>query len=149
MDVFTAIADPVRRDLLRTLSAGSARVVDLAAGRPISRPAVSRHLRVLAEAGLVVAEDAGRERHYRASPPGLRPLEAFLDELSAGGRRPPVTPAMLDALDLEVRRVVRDHRDDRDHEDHEDHRDHPDRRGDGRATDHPHTHPHAHPGETA
>ena len=148
MDVFTAIADPVRRDLLRTLSAGSARVVDLAAGRPISRPAVSRHLRVLAEAGLVVAEDAGRERHYRASPPGLRPLEAFLDELSAGGRGRPSRPrcstrstSRCAASSVTAGTTVTTRT--------EDHRDHPDRRGDGRATDHPHTHPHAHPGETA
>lgn len=92
MDVFAAIADPVRRDLLRTLSAGSARVVDLAAGRPISRPAVSRHLRVLADAGLVVVDDVGRERHYRARPQGLRPLTAFLAHLAPADHRPPVDP---------------------------------------------------------
>lgn len=108
MDVFTAIADPVRRDLLRTLSAGPARVVDLAAGHPISRPAVSKHLRVLADAGLVHAEDVGRERHYRAHPDALAPVAAFLAEVSRVGARPPVTATMLDALDLEVRRVARD-----------------------------------------
>ena len=86
MDVFAAIADPVRRDLLRTLSAGSARVVDLAAGRPISRPAVSKHLRVLAEAGLVVAEDVGRERHYRARPDGPAAARGLPRRARAGGR---------------------------------------------------------------
>ena len=111
MDVFAAIADPVRRDLLRTLSEGSARVVDLAAGRSISRPAVSKHLRLLSDAGLVVADDVGRERHYRARSEGLRPLAAFLAELAPAAVLPPVTPAMLDALDLEVRRVGRDRRD--------------------------------------
>ena len=109
MDVFAAIADPVRRDLLRTLSAGSVRVADLAAGRPISRPAVSKHLRVLSDAGLVDAVDVGRERHYRARSDALRPLAAFLAELASGGvPQPPVTPGMLDALDLEVRRAGRD-----------------------------------------
>ncbi|HSF99433.1 MAG TPA: metalloregulator ArsR/SmtB family transcription factor [Ornithinibacter sp.] len=108
MDVFAAIADPVRRDLLRTLSAGSARVVDLAADRPISRPAVSKHLRVLAEAGLVVAQDVGRERHYRVRAEALHPVEDLLAEIAAAGARPPVTPTMLDALDLEVRRVGRE-----------------------------------------
>lgn len=83
VDVFAAIADPVRRDLLRALSAGSARVVDLAAGRPISRPAVSKHLRLLADAGLVLAQDVGRERHYRVDPEALRPVEAFLAEIAA------------------------------------------------------------------
>ena len=53
MDVFGALADPVRRSLLDELAAGPSRVVDLAARRPISRPAVSKHLRLLAEAGLV------------------------------------------------------------------------------------------------
>ncbi|HET6969063.1 MAG TPA: metalloregulator ArsR/SmtB family transcription factor [Ornithinibacter sp.] len=127
MDVFTAVADPVRRDLLRALSAGSARVVDLAAGRPISRPAVSRHLRVLTDAGLVVADDVGRERHYRARPQGLRPLADFLTDLSPADLSPPVTPDALDALDLEVRRVGRDRR---------------------QADDTP-DHAHRHPGETA
>jgi len=75
MDVYAALADPVRRDLLRRLARGSARVVDLAADHPISRPAVSRHLRVLGEAGLVAAEERGRERHYTLVPEGLRPVE--------------------------------------------------------------------------
>ena len=113
MDVFAAIADPVRRDILRTLSAGSVRVADLAAGRPISRPAVSKHLRVLSDAGLVDAVDVGRERHYRARPGALAPLAAFLAEVTEATAvpEPPVTPAMLDALDLEVRRAGRDRRD--------------------------------------
>jgi len=110
MDAFTAIADPVRRDLLRTLAGGSARVVDLAAGRPISRPAVSKHLRVLARAGLVVADDVGRERHYRVRAQALGVVAAFLRELAAGAVGPPVPAAMLDGLDLEVRRVGRDRR---------------------------------------
>ncbi|WP_392542038.1 ArsR/SmtB family transcription factor [Oryzobacter telluris] len=110
MDVFAAIADPVRRDLLRALSRGSARVADLAAAHPISRPAVSKHLRVLGEAGLVEADDVGRERHYRLRPGPLEAVRALLDELGTPALRPPVVAGALDALDLEVRRVGRDRR---------------------------------------
>lgn len=125
MDVFAAIADPVRRDLLRTLGGGSARVVDLAADLPISRPAVSKHLRVLSEAGLVAAEVVGRERHYRVAPEALRPVEVFLGEIGGTRARPPVSPTVLDALDLEVRRVGRD-RDGTDHDiDHDIDHSHP------------------------
>lgn len=108
MDVFGALADVVRRDLvLRLARGGPARVVDLAAVHPISRPAISRHLRVLEEAGLCAAEDRGRERHYRFEPAGLAPVRSWL---AATSDAPPVTSTMLDALDLEVRRTVRDRR---------------------------------------
>ena len=115
VDAFAALADPVRRGLLRRLAAGPARVVDLAAEHPVSRPAISRHLRVLTEAGLVHGQDRGRERHYRLDPAPLAAVRELLDELSppaaaAGGRpRPPVTAADLDALDTEVRRTSREH----------------------------------------
>ena len=121
MDAFAAIADPVRRDLLRALSSGSARVVELAAGRTISRPAVSKHLRVLADAGLVVADDVGRERHYRMRPEGLAPMADLVADLLPVLAHPPatapVTTVALDALDLEVRRVGRDRRSDRHRDD--------------------------------
>ncbi|GAA5144291.1 hypothetical protein GCM10023340_11840 [Nocardioides marinquilinus] len=106
MDPFAALADPVRRELLRALAAGPARVVDLAAAHPISRPAVSRHLRLLTEAGLAVAEDRGRERHYALHPAGLGPVATFLRDLAG----PPVPEHALDALELEVRRTVRERR---------------------------------------
>ena len=109
MDVFAALADPVRRSLLLELSRGSARVVDLAADRPISRPAVSRHLRLLSEAGLTVAEDRGRERHYSVRTDALTPVAEFVAQLS-GGPEPPFTASVLEALDLEVRRTVRERR---------------------------------------
>ena len=107
MDPFPALADPVRRELLRTLARRSARVVDLAAMHPISRPAVSKHLRVLVDAGLVSAETHGRERHYALVPGGLDPVRDLIDELSL---RPRFDASALDGLDLEVRRTVRDHR---------------------------------------
>ncbi|MGD9959275.1 ArsR/SmtB family transcription factor [Nocardioides sp.] len=107
MDPFEAIADPVRRDLLRSLVGGPARVVDLASSHPISRPAISKHLRLLTECGLTTVEDRGRERHYALAAAGLSPVQALLDEL-----RPRVRfdEAALDGLELEVRRTVRDHR---------------------------------------
>lgn len=105
MDVFAALADPVRRDLLRQLTAGPARVVDLASAHPISRPAISKHLRALGSAGLVVADDIGRERHYRLDRAGLAPASALLAELAPS---PPFTERALDGLELEVRRTGRD-----------------------------------------
>jgi DNA-binding transcriptional ArsR family regulator len=108
MDVFDAIADPVRRSVLEEVARAPARVVDLAARHPISRPAVSRHLRVLAEAGLVTAEDRGRERHYRLAADGLAPVRALLERLALAGT--PVSPSSLDALATEVRRTSRDRR---------------------------------------
>ncbi|GAA1808244.1 hypothetical protein GCM10009795_061860 [Nocardioides hankookensis] len=107
MDVFAALADPVRRSLLRALAAGPRRVVDLADGLPISRPAVSKHLRLLTEAGLVAAEDRGRERHYGLRREGLAPLTSYVDGLLLPA---PLTTNALDALDTEVRRVARDRR---------------------------------------
>lgn len=109
MDVFVAVADPVRRSLLQQLaSGGPQRVVDLAAGRGISRPAISRHLRVLGEAGLVRGADVGRERHYDLDPAPLTTLTDFAAALRDSSRAAPVTDTMLDALDLEVRRTGRE-----------------------------------------
>jgi len=104
--VFEALADPVRRDLLGRLAGGPVRVVDLAADHEISRPAISRHLRVLGEAGLVTAEDRGRERHYRLERSGLVPVSTWLAGLDPAPR---FDESVLDGLDLEVRRTVRDH----------------------------------------
>jgi DNA-binding transcriptional ArsR family regulator len=108
VDVFAALGDPVRRSLLEEVAAGPVRVVDLAATRPISRPAVSKHLRLLAEAGLVTATDRGRERHYALALSGLAPVSALLERLMLGGT--PVSAQALDALATEVRRTARDRR---------------------------------------
>jgi DNA-binding transcriptional ArsR family regulator len=72
VDVFVAIASPVRRALLDTLRAGPRPVRDLAAEFSISRPAVSQHLRILREASLVSEERFGRERRYQLTPTPLR-----------------------------------------------------------------------------
>jgi DNA-binding transcriptional ArsR family regulator len=111
MDAFESISDPLRRDLLRRLAAGPARVVDLAAAYDVSRPAVSRHLRLLTDAGLAGAEDRGRERHYRLVPGPLYEVWRFLDDLDAAPAAPPrFAEGVLDALETEVHRTRRDHR---------------------------------------
>jgi DNA-binding transcriptional ArsR family regulator len=105
VDPFVALADPVRRGLLRALAAGPARVVDLAAAHPISRPAISKHLRLLTDAGLASVERRGRERHYSLERSGLAPVSRLLEDLHPA---PPFADAVLDGLDLEVRRTVRE-----------------------------------------
>lgn len=107
MDVFEALAAPVRRALLEEMVAGPVRVVDLAAHHPISRPAVSQHLRLLVDAGLVRATDRGRERFYTLLPGTLAPARDFLDRIEPlpAGR---LSVNALDALDTEVRRTSRD-----------------------------------------
>jgi DNA-binding transcriptional ArsR family regulator len=78
VDVFDAIASPVRRILLDALVVGPAPVHALAAGFTISRPAVSQHLRVLKDAGLVSEERVGKERRYRLNPVPLRQVDSWL-----------------------------------------------------------------------
>jgi DNA-binding transcriptional ArsR family regulator len=78
VDVFVAIASPVRRALLDTLRAGPRPVRDLAAEFSISRPAVSQHLRILREASLVSEERFGRERRYQLNPRPLREVGQWL-----------------------------------------------------------------------
>lgn len=114
MDVFEALADTTRRGLLRQLADGPVRVVDLAAAHPISRPAISRHLRVLGEAGLVRSSEHGRERHYQISGEPLLEIRTFVNDLLATDTRrvrtSPITAHHAGALDTEVRRTARDRR---------------------------------------
>jgi DNA-binding transcriptional ArsR family regulator len=77
-----ALSDPTRRDLVEVLGRRPARAGDLAQRFPISRPAVSKHLRVLREAGLVDAEDQGRERIYYLVPHGLDEVKKWMDRAS-------------------------------------------------------------------
>ncbi len=108
MDVFEALADPVRRALLAEVAIGPTRVVDLAARQPISRPAVSKHLRLLSQAGLLDAAPHGRERHYTLCREPLGQVREFVDQLMQAPPR--VTDQMLDALDTEVHRTSRERR---------------------------------------
>ncbi len=106
MDIFGALADPVRRSLLAELAGEPCRVVDLAANRPISRPAVSKHLRLLLEAGAVTVRDEGRERYYALDRTALAPVSSYVEGLA--GR--PISEQALDALETEVRRTSRERR---------------------------------------
>ncbi len=75
-----ALGDPTRRAVFERLRSGPKAVGELAAGLPVSRPAVSQHLRVLREAGLVFERREGTRRVYRADPRGLAELRAYFDE---------------------------------------------------------------------
>ena len=110
MDVFAALADPVRRELLDAVAAQPMRVVDLADRQPISRPAISRHLRLLTEAGLLDVEQRGRERHYALRAAPLRQVRDYLDRVDGPDLPARLTSGTLDALDTEVRRTSRDRR---------------------------------------
>ena len=78
-DPFDALGDPNRREILRLLSHGGQAVTDLAAVMPISRPAVSRHLRLLKEAGLVIEQAEGTRRIYRLHEQGLDAVREYLE----------------------------------------------------------------------
>ena len=75
-----AIADPTRRQVFERLAAGPRSVGELAEGLPVSRPAVSQHLRVLKDAGLVADRAEGTRRVYEIDPHGLGALRAWLDQ---------------------------------------------------------------------
>jgi DNA-binding transcriptional ArsR family regulator len=75
-----ALADPTRRKIFERLRRGPSPVGVLADGLPVSRPAVSQHLKVLKEAGLVSEEQDGARRIYRIDPHGLGQLRQWLDQ---------------------------------------------------------------------
>jgi DNA-binding transcriptional ArsR family regulator len=74
-----ALGDATRRAILDRLRAGPLAVGAIASGLPVSRPAVSQHLRVLKDAGLVSERREGTRRIYRLEPTGLRDLRAYLN----------------------------------------------------------------------
>lgn len=78
-DAWTALADPSRREIFARLSVRPRAVSDLAGELPISRPAVSQHLRVLKEAALVQVRAEGTRRIYSADPNGLQAMRAELE----------------------------------------------------------------------
>ena len=97
-DPFRAIADPTRRLLLDALRAGERRVTDLAAPLDISLPAVSQHLGVLLQAGLVSEQRSGRERRYALTPRPLVEVHDWLSPFEA------IWSEKLDALEEHLRR---------------------------------------------
>jgi len=108
--VLEALADPVRRAILERLAEGEVGAGVIAAAFPVTRPAISRHLRVLREAGLVTSRVHGQQRIYALDRRPLAELDAWLERfrpLPAQPDRsaaPPGPAARLDALDTEMHR---------------------------------------------
>lgn len=102
--VAQALADPIRREILQMLKAGAVTAGAIAGAFSVTRPAISRHLRVLREAGLVRDDLQGRERHYTLELSALDELEAFLALL----RAPSTWERRFMALETEVHRVKRE-----------------------------------------
>lgn len=80
-DPFDALGDENRREIIQCLVDAPRSVQDIADRLPISRPAVSRHLRVLKEAGLVSDSPRGTQRFYRLEVDGVQAIKRFLDEM--------------------------------------------------------------------
>ena len=80
-DPFGALGEPNRRAIVEQLRAGDRCVGELAAALPISRPAVSRHLRLLQEAGLVVDRAEGTRRRYRLPVAGIEAVREYLEQV--------------------------------------------------------------------
>jgi DNA-binding transcriptional ArsR family regulator len=87
-DPFEALGDPNRRAIVELLGGGGRSVQELADALPISRPAVSRHLRLLKEAGLVREEPVGTRRIYRLHDEGILTVRSYLERVwgEAGAR---------------------------------------------------------------
>jgi DNA-binding transcriptional ArsR family regulator len=102
--VLRALADESRRTMLETLSSGPATAGELAALLPIARPGVSRHLRVLLEAGLVDVRQQAQQRIYTLRPEPLAEVDEWL------GRYRVLWEQRLDALHTEVARGKRQRR---------------------------------------
>lgn len=100
----TAIADPVRRSILETLNRGPLSAGEIAGHFTISRPAISRHLRILRQVGLVTADTDGRRRIYRFDPAPLAEVDAWLAQYRD------LWSNRMDALETEVYRTRRDRR---------------------------------------
>ena len=81
LDRFAALSDPTRRKILERVAARPSSVGEMARGLPVSRPAVSQHLRVLKEAGLVSETPDGARRIYRIDPRGIGAIREWLDTL--------------------------------------------------------------------
>ncbi|WP_319946863.1 ArsR/SmtB family transcription factor [Blastococcus carthaginiensis] len=93
-----ALADPTRRELVAVLAGGERTAGELAAPFRASRPAISRHLRVLREAGLVSVRADGRERRYSLDPRPLREIDDWLEPYRD------LWAQRLDAFDTEIAR---------------------------------------------
>ena len=104
MDALTALADPTRRRIVELLAEREQDVSELHAHFPISQPAVSRHLRVLRDHGLVRSRAEAQRRVYSLDPTPLAELDDWL------GRYRPFWAQRLDALETELRRGRKEQR---------------------------------------
>ena len=101
MEALAALADPTRRRILELLADGELSAGELAAEFPVTRPAVSRHLRVLRETGLVDVRDEAQRRVYSLNPTPLAEVDEWL------ARYRGFWAQRLDALDTQLRRARR------------------------------------------
>ena len=97
--VFSALSDPTRRAIVRRLADGEATVLELAAPFPISLPAISRHLKVLEQAGLITRSRDGQRRPCRLRPEPLVEIGAWAEHTRAAWDQ------RLDRLDAHLRRT--------------------------------------------
>ena len=81
VDAVAALADPTRRAIVERLANGPIAVGALARDLPVSRPAVSQHLRVLEDAGLVIVRPVGTRRLYQLDPAGVDAVRAYFEQL--------------------------------------------------------------------
>ncbi len=80
-NIFNALGDSTRRAIFEKLSKGPLAVVDIAKKLPVTRPAVSQHLRVLMDAGLVTAQQKGTRNYYQLDPQGIAAMCNYLDRM--------------------------------------------------------------------
>ncbi|MEQ8531119.1 MAG: ArsR/SmtB family transcription factor [Imperialibacter sp.] len=78
-DVFQAIADPTRRDILNLLTHKSLNLNSIAENFEVSRPAISQHIKILTECGLIIIDQKGRERYCQVQPEKLRAVADWLE----------------------------------------------------------------------
>jgi DNA-binding transcriptional ArsR family regulator len=98
-----ALADPTRQAIVARLRGGPLPVCDLAADLPVSRPAVSQHLRVLCDAGLLSVAAQGARRVYALEPRGFASLRAWLDDIWDDALAAYATAARTEAAEGEDR----------------------------------------------
>lgn len=101
MDVFTAIADPIRRDIVAMLAKKDRTAGDIAENFDVTGPAISRHLRVLRESGMVTFDQDGQRRIYRLAPQALHEVDAWMRE------QLDTWSARFDALGQHLNRMAR------------------------------------------